>query len=499
MTAEARSAIGRAIASHWQLEALLLALAGIEICWFAPLLLAFTRSAWAYPPLLVGLVLWLLVWGMMRLARFMSERQIPSPAYELTVAGVVVLTSLLGIRCYVYRGLPLSDWSWLLLTARAFTNFADGIQDEVLIVASMLFLWWRSISLSQQDHTFQTVGYEFRRNVLLLILSTLLLSYLVGVEITAFIAPFFFFCLIGVALARVKDKSQVSGGIERPFGLGWLGILSVSSLLVLALGWLLESVYSVVAWRRLLIWLDPAFDWMGRAAGWLVVKLLELLGPLIEWLIRVVRGLLGSGTLQEMAESPLERLLQQLQEEAGQQANPPAWMSILFRYFCPVALVVGVLLVIAIWLDRRRRWRSPLVADESESLWQDGLLPAGSGNLLRNTWEKLRDLVGEIGRLGLGRRLYAALSVRLIYANVLRLAERRGYVRPVARTPSEFLPSLLRAFPGHEEDLARLTDAYVRVHYGELAVVSAELEDLRAAWNRLRRAPAASHGVEDGE
>jgi len=103
--------IGRAIARNWQLEALLLALSGIEICWFAPLFLAITRSARVYPPLLVGVVLWLMVWAMMRLARFLAERQIASPIYELSVAGVVVLTSLLGIRFYVYRTLPLRDWS----------------------------------------------------------------------------------------------------------------------------------------------------------------------------------------------------------------------------------------------------------------------------------------------------------------------------------------------------------------------------------------------------
>ena len=29
---------------------LLLALAGMEICWFTPLFLAFTRTAWEFPP-----------------------------------------------------------------------------------------------------------------------------------------------------------------------------------------------------------------------------------------------------------------------------------------------------------------------------------------------------------------------------------------------------------------------------------------------------------------
>lgn len=491
MITSARKAVARAVALNWQLETLLLALAGMEICWFTPLFLSFTRSAWAYPPFLVALMLWLLVWGMMRLARLLAERQIDFPLYEIIVVGVVILSSLLVIRLYVYWGVGWRDWSWLPATGRSLTNIIQGLQDEVIVLGTMLFLWWRAISLSQQDHTFQSVGYEFRRNVLLLIVSTLLLSYVVRVEINVFIAPFFFFCLLAVALARVKDKSQVSGGIERPFGPRWLLILIAAGLLVLGLGWLLSHAYSVEGWRNLLAWMDPLFVWMGRVIGWLVVKFLQLLGPVLEWFVRLVRQLLGPQGWEQPAAGPLDELVQQMQEGAG-YGGPPAWVTFLLRYLCPGLIVLGALLFILLWLERRRRWRRRVIEDESEPLWADAGAELQPGGLLQRAWERLRDLAGQVGRFGLGRQLYAAISVRYIYANVIRLAERRGFPRPPARTPHEFLPTLARAFPGHEADLSRLTEAYVKVHYGELPTDWAELEELRACWERLRQSPRHS-------
>jgi len=476
------------IALNWQLETLLLALAGMEICWFAPLFLVLSHRSWTLPPFAVGLMLWLVVWSMMRLARFLAERQISFPLYEIIVLGMVIISSLLVIRLYVHWTMAWDDWSWLAATGRALTHLIESFSDEVIVLGTMFFLWWRAISLSQREHDFQSVGYEFRRNVLLLTASTLLLSHLAGREVNLFIAPFFFFSLLAVALARVKDKSRVSGGIERPFGLRWLAILSAGNLLVLGLAWLLSPLYSVKGFRKLLTWLDPLFVWMGRVASWLLMKFLQLLGLFMEWVIALLRRWLGSGGLQ-FVKSPAFEFLLQVRREASGYAWPPAWVMALGRYLCPTLLIIAALLLIAIWLEHRQRGSRRLLEDERQPLWE-AEADLRVGGLLRRKWEQLRALMVQMGRFGFHRRLYAAVSVRAIYANVIRLAERQGFPRPPARTPYEFLPTLARAFPGHEADLARVTEAYVRVHYGELPVTREELEALRACWDRLRQTSA---------
>jgi hypothetical protein len=414
------------------------------------------------------------------------------------VVTVVVLSSLLVIRLYVYAEAPWYDLAWIAATGRSLTGIVRGVSDEVIVLGTMLFLWWRAIGLSQRDFTFHTVGYEFRRNVLLLIGATLVLSFFVGSEVNVFVAPFFFFSLLAVALARVKDKSQVSGGIERPFGPFWLIILVSASLLVLGLAWLLSGPYSLEGWQRLLGWLDPFFAWLGRAVSWLIVRLLRLLGPVIEWLVESIRQLLGARGIEQTADSPLDDLIEQMREGAGEYGGPPAWVAFVGRYLCPGLSVLMALLLIVAWLERRRRWRRRVVEDESQSLWDEDRAPAGSGGPVRKSWERLRQFVARMGQMGVGGRLYAAVSVRYIYANVIRLARRRGFPRPPARTPNEFVHTLVRAFPGHESDLVRITSAYVKVHYGELTFDRAEVDELRAAWERLRSSPMPDHEGAEG-
>jgi len=78
--------------------------------------------------------------------------------------------------------------------------------------------------------------------------------------------------------------------------------------------------------------------------------------------------------------------------------------------------------------------------------------------------------------------------VQNIYANLSRLASRRGYARHPAQPPDDYLPVLGEAFAGQEEALARITAAYMRVHYGDQAVSSAELGQIRKDYDQVRTA-----------
>jgi hypothetical protein len=88
-------------------------------------------------------------------------------------------------------------------------------------------------------------------------------------------------------------------------------------------------------------------------------------------------------------------------------------------------------------------------------------------------------------RLGVGG-LFAALTIRRIYAQMIRLAASRGYPRPQANTPYEHLVTLRQAFPNCEADLTQITEAYVGVHYGELPERLEALEEIRMAFERVQ-------------
>ena len=73
-----------------------------------------------------------------------------------------------------------------------------------------------------------------------------------------------------------------------------------------------------------------------------------------------------------------------------------------------------------------------------------------------------------------------------IYANLCRLARRRGRPRLPSQPPDDYLPVLGQAFPGQDERLRRITTAYMRVHYGDQPVGGEELASLREDYRVLR-------------
>jgi len=93
------------------------------------------------------------------------------------------------------------------------------------------------------------------------------------------------------------------------------------------------------------------------------------------------------------------------------------------------------------------------------------------------------------------RRHLAATRIRRIYAQLMDLCAELNSPRPDATTPLEFLPELGKLFSDQTEALRLLTEAYVRVRYGELPENYAEIQAVETAWqaileegSRLKRA-----------
>jgi hypothetical protein len=132
-------------------------------------------------------------------------------------------------------------------------------------------------------------------------------------------------------------------------------------------------------------------------------------------------------------------------------------------------------------LDRQRRG-----SETRESLWSSAVFADGMSNSLRDGWDRLKDIAGLIGRFGPGMRLYAAVSIRKIYANMARLAASQGFPRQPAQTPYEYLPTLGLAFPDCQAETTAITEAYVQVHYGEVSESLKDLQGIRECWEQIR-------------
>jgi hypothetical protein len=65
------------------------------------------------------------------------------------------------------------------------------------------------------------------------------------------------------------------------------------------------------------------------------------------------------------------------------------------------------------------------------------------------------------------------------------LTESLGRPRSQAVTPLEYLPALDEVFPGLENELATITEAYLRVRYGEFPENRKEIADVETAWEQV--------------
>lgn len=125
--------------------------------------------------------------------------------------------------------------------------------------------------------------------------------------------------------------------------------------------------------------------------------------------------------------------------------------------------------------------------DEERELLGTGEVVGGMRQTLRDGWRRLAGLLGMLRQFGLGRDLLAALTIRRIYARMEKMAGVRGYPRTLSETPYEYRQELAQAFPGYDDAIHRITEAYIAVRYGDIPEDRADLEAVRLAWARLSR------------
>ena len=90
------------------------------------------------------------------------------------------------------------------------------------------------------------------------------------------------------------------------------------------------------------------------------------------------------------------------------------------------------------------------------------------------------------GRLTSGGRLLAAARIRWAYAQLLGLCARLGKPRHASATPLEYLPLIQPLFSGEESTLETITQAYLKVRYGELPETYEEVQAVLLGWDRLQ-------------
>ncbi|MBM4429924.1 MAG: DUF4129 domain-containing protein, partial [Chloroflexi bacterium] len=338
-----------------------------------------------------------------------------------------------------------------------------------------------------------SAGFSLRLGVIAFL--WLFLVGMVGHPVNAapYTFAYFFLGLIVMGLARIEDISASDVGIRSPFNASWFGILTGAALLVTILGLLTAKLLSLHNIAALLALLRPVMAVVARITYPLQAILAWLLQSILTSLIALFRRAFGAAGPDVTS---LTRITEQLQE--FQEANPvqgAMWLILQALKWSGLAILfVGSLTALALSIGRAFRDSQAGRSAEHESVSHteasDGEADKGGQSRWQRWYEALQ---ARLARLR-GQE-YALASIRQIYASLVRLAAASGLPRRAAETPYEYLATLHRAFPDSKEDLQLITEAYVRVHYGQRAFHRAYVQKVREAWLAIRaRQEKRSHG-----
>jgi hypothetical protein len=467
--------------ANWRKEMLYLTLAAMETSWFYPWLI-FLVGTRRQPGIPIGAVFGTLVVAL-ELTRVLNQESLSLLVQRVAVIVLALLSSLLLLKLYVYADYPATDVAWLRRFAWELGNFFQRIHPSFVIFGAGLYLWWRGIQIARGDLGVPSVSLSFRVGIVAFLWLFLVRVFSPRIDATPFAFVYFLLGLIALGLARIEEVTQSRLGIRSPFNASWMSILFGSALLVLALSVLTAWLFSVRNVTALVRLFSPIIPLLRRIASPLLVVLARLLDLLLVNLIRVFGAALGREfeALSEFSEE-----LQQFQQLETEPAQGVVLIIIqLLKWGFLLVLLLGALAVLA--LSMSRVWLGQQAGRDAEhdSVWETGSAAKDVRDALGSRWRRWREeLLVQLARLR-GEE-YSLITIRQIYASLVKLATASGFPRRQAETPYEYTVSLNAAFPGSGEEIQLITNAYVRTHYGERSLRPNDVQRVRDAWLTIR-------------
>jgi hypothetical protein len=450
-----------------------LALILVEVAWFTPLYLGLAEIALA-STLFEATVVFMLVLIVACGAQYgLNALHLLPNVQRFLLVGVFFISLILASQ------LMLPPGSEPLLVQ--LVNLRPA---AVLIVAATFWLWWRGANLARDSIDTHTVWQHFQQGLVMLAIGNIYLHLALNTS-TGFgpILLFLFASLMAMAMTRVSHIAEFYGKAQEGLGRRWffftLGVLVlgvstvVTSLLTGQFSTLLDQLGLVIEWLLVPVaFIASLFAYILFYIGVFIGTILTPLLPKIQGELLIPtqppNDLLGTQTPGQPAPSIFDT---------------PAFATLETLLFWLIVVILVALLFGVVGRRYLRRRRTDY--DESEAMLDDRDLLALMRQRLRERARQLADLFNP-ARFSRAQRARAAARIRQIYADFLDLCQELGHARPQPETPFEFQASLQdQIFQGNWPELTLITQAYVKVRYGELPEDQREMDAIEAAWKRL--------------
>lgn len=475
-----------------------LALMGMDVAWVTPLFL------WLYPA--VGLSYWFLLWGwaavwtlVLDVVDFFSKQPVAvvhptarratpvsrmaSARYIWMVLGLFILSTLVITQGQLYAHIAWYDGAWVAAMLGNLSNFDAGLQPEAVLLLTNAVLWLRASWATNRNLTALAVANTVKGEFFLLLVTSGLWHAISRLPVPfGFFWLYFALALVVLTLTRVMERAARSKTAGRALPVDrLLQLLGVTGGFVWVAGGV--SDYLPAPINIVLGWVPVVLEMAFMTIQILFVLVLVLAAQLGQWLAQLLNLGAGASEGADIVGQPqlLTDLVRQFAESEPTDVTVAPWLLTLLR-FLPLILLLGVTGLVFVLVARRLRGRFTHVEKDEEA---DTAL--GVGDWLHRSMDQLRDLAGLVQRFGVSGQLLAAISVQNIYANLCRIAAREGAPRHRSMPPDDYLPVLIEVFGGFSEALARITDAYMRVHYGEHPITPRELARLQVDYREIRR------------
>jgi len=320
--------------------------------------------------------------------------------------------------------------------------------------------------------------------LLIFVLVSIMAGALLPESVMPFVLLFFFSSLLAIVLTRVEQVALGQGDSTFPISLRWLLIVVTASGFVTFLTGILAGLFSEDSILDVIGWFRPFLQALNTMLVVLVSVSLYLLSPLIlllSWLFGQIVGSLEP-ELQE-AISQLDLLPQEGLSDVADELLAPPDVSVRFpMQILSILIMFAVVLIVSLALGRMVRNLRRNVEGQRQVEGQFSAFHSTESSRFTQQLRRPLDFL---------RRWRAATSIRQLYRQMCNAAADYGYPRAVSETPYEYLQTLGQLWPENVTEVHLLTEAYVRVHYGEFPEDLQELTNLRAAWKTLESRPVA--------
>ncbi len=357
----------------------------------------------------------------------------------------------------------------------------------VPVLLLIAVIWWRGLRLALTPPTPTRAAFWMRLGILFLLAATLF--PVARTVVLAALPAFFFFGLLGISMSRAISLREMS---DQPitFGPRWMFFMAATAGAVTLAGFLIAVLVSGMEPDLIARIIQPILSGFVMLVALLMSPILYVVGVILQAIIQALTA--GSGMELQVPEfsntvdqglpqqmSGLAEIMQQIQQFLAQLGGSQICVTVL-----------AILLVAAVIFFTLRRQRQGARQDNEEYEDLDGDALGGLRDIFRRGLGALNAMRNAVGQFGFGRDLFAALTVRRAYAQMARLAARQGYPRAASQTPYEYRLVLQGAFPAAREEINLITEAYVRVHYGEVPEGADALREVTDALERFKNMPA---------